>query len=1007
MADLIGPTAVDDAVTTAFGTPVVFNPLDNDIAGDAPLDPAGTLLFDGLTYSNTVSTVGGVFSIDGTSNITLTPADGWNGRTSSVYRVTDTNGLTSDATITVTVEAEVVVEPPRPIDPIVPLNNVKWVLGSFQTGIYEDLNLPYIDDDIANDITSDDEGQVVIPLFGLSEDDALNWKTKFELNEKYAACIADDGRVLSYGYLEKLSIDTKAETITLKLGSFKKYLDSRFVTRGSDSINKSDTVWTVTGDARTVVKQFVMDSLAQPGSPTNIIYPASRTGSYSYPITLSELTPVSEHIKNIAEDPAGVEIRFIPKTENNRIVVELVGGDPYINDDSSTVYNIDISSVEADNFLAGISAVEDGADTFNKVWLQSEGTSTTATTDINLSARKSLGGKVLRETKEKFSVPLTQGELDAQYNARLSDVNKPKKDITISVWDDDLSLAWSSGRRINLTSTTGATRGLSAVVRIVAVKVKTKARTVDLTVSEIRSVYPALPKNLGAAIQDNASKDFDNKLKWDSAFSGNSFGTGSEANPWNPGEGTGGDFSNGDLWGDEGKPADGSAPFGIDDAIFTSFSSTTVYPSVTDGFAMVGPSITQGDGNRIYGLNQIGYNFSWYEDEGFGAKTLDPATGKPFGGWPSFLIRSSFLQNGQIGDITNVGEVDGALIDSIVDNWEPPTVPPPTANSGNRQMYYKRALLASMYVVGNRAYFLLADSYGWIFSDTGVGVNEGGGKVKTYLISSAITSSGTFSAGTWVVDTAPPNNAFIYPYLTSKYGNKIVTGAALTLPSDPYNPSSYFGNLSMVYPHSTDQPGFKNAPLNYVRANNVGATWLTFPSNNFSEALTSSDPTRPFYPVVYNGWLYGAPVGTAFQWQTGGVWRIRVTADGTVPPDAIWVKCFDLPTQTSYYASQALIVARGNLCYVKEDGFTVYRKINPDGSTGAEKAMSGSMATFINGNTPYNSNYRPLPYGTPPNRDNGYDNTSRYLSYGGYVYEITNTFNPAGLNVRSMKIIEA
>jgi len=100
------PTLVNDTPVTAPNTPVTFNPLANDSAtGGATLVPTSVRLLDGGgNPQTTVTNVDGSYSVNTTTGfVTFTPAVGFIGTAAPVpYRVTDSNGVSSTATITPT-----------------------------------------------------------------------------------------------------------------------------------------------------------------------------------------------------------------------------------------------------------------------------------------------------------------------------------------------------------------------------------------------------------------------------------------------------------------------------------------------------------------------------------------------------------------------------------------------------------------------------------------------------------------------------------------------------------------------------------------------------------------------------------------------------------------------------------------------------------------------------------------------------------------------------------------
>ncbi len=113
----VGPTAIDDVTTTDSNTPVTTTPLDNDIPGSTPLDPASVDTIPGEGPIN--GTV--VVNPDGT--IDYTPDDHFSGVDSFMYVVCDSTqpvALCDTATVVITVTAD----PPVAVDDVTttPLN---------------------------------------------------------------------------------------------------------------------------------------------------------------------------------------------------------------------------------------------------------------------------------------------------------------------------------------------------------------------------------------------------------------------------------------------------------------------------------------------------------------------------------------------------------------------------------------------------------------------------------------------------------------------------------------------------------------------------------------------------------------------------------------------------------------------------------------------------------------------------------------------------------------------
>jgi hypothetical protein len=91
------PVAQDDVATTPFATPVVIDVLANDS------DPDG----DPLTVESVTTPANGTATINGDQTVTYTPNSGFSGTDSFGYTISDGQGHTASATVTVTVQAPV------------------------------------------------------------------------------------------------------------------------------------------------------------------------------------------------------------------------------------------------------------------------------------------------------------------------------------------------------------------------------------------------------------------------------------------------------------------------------------------------------------------------------------------------------------------------------------------------------------------------------------------------------------------------------------------------------------------------------------------------------------------------------------------------------------------------------------------------------------------------------------------------------------------------------------
>jgi len=109
----VPPVAVDDVATTEQDTAVVVAVLTNDTDADG----------DTLAVTSVTAPTLGTAAINADRTITYTPAGGYSGADSFSYTVTDGNGATSTAAVTVTIE------PAGPSAPVVVNHLVSVTFG--------------------------------------------------------------------------------------------------------------------------------------------------------------------------------------------------------------------------------------------------------------------------------------------------------------------------------------------------------------------------------------------------------------------------------------------------------------------------------------------------------------------------------------------------------------------------------------------------------------------------------------------------------------------------------------------------------------------------------------------------------------------------------------------------------------------------------------------------------------------------------------------------------------
>lgn len=103
---VVDPTATDDSATTPYGVAVTLPATGNDTAGSAPILPGATVFTspDATEDGTRLETDEGVWEVQPDGRVLFTPADGFAGETPAVeYRITDENGRSDVADLTVTV----------------------------------------------------------------------------------------------------------------------------------------------------------------------------------------------------------------------------------------------------------------------------------------------------------------------------------------------------------------------------------------------------------------------------------------------------------------------------------------------------------------------------------------------------------------------------------------------------------------------------------------------------------------------------------------------------------------------------------------------------------------------------------------------------------------------------------------------------------------------------------------------------------------------------------------
>jgi hypothetical protein len=958
---LTGPTARPDIFVTAFNKAITFSSTGNDSIGSAALVPSGTYIIDNALPVKSLTLTGGAVTVNPDGTIYFGPTDGFSGDVVFTYRITDVNGLTSDSTVTITVQAEVIAVA-KPLA----IRGAKWFLGNFETGELD--AEPFSFSAYSGSLgIHRQEADVTIPLYGLTSSERADWKNRFEPGQKFAALIKGE-EVVFAGPIAKRDPNFKDETIAIKAKGFKWWLETVFLKKeiGQSSVNSDTEKVTFKASPATVAKMIVQTSITGSGYPQSVSYPDSVPGDYVFEANLSELTSVSAALDKIFSDPLGVETTFRPKKVGNKIVWQLVAGNPHLNEDESTI-EVDLNN---ENQVVDFSQIDDITDARNRWWLASD-----VSTGSNLQAKTAPGNnKLIREAKDKFSVTLTAEEMNAQYAARFEDSNTRYINTTLALWDKDLSLWNQTGRRFSIIGD-AQSAGFSDTVRCIEVKFNNDSPVVQLTVDAIRRVYPTLPDRV------------DEALKWKNIdTSGSDIGSG-----WNPGDISTGDLSNADMWGDAGMPSMDGLPTSGDILEFSNFSHTTLSPRYPDGgLPVIHPAtIVQGSGNRFFGMDKNRWILKGVVPSSSTASVRDIIGIENF--TEKFYIRSAFLNNGNISQMVGAGSFGAEHVYETMAGMEFDG----NGFGGVGSDYQQDQKAVSIEVIGamfasiTRVYFQIAviATHIWEGHNT-----ETGGRNYVPLKTTSQTSFWSAPVNTdgfitqdWSREINLPNNEFTFPAHMTKYGEKIAYTSAVVVPASVSIPVYYYGTSipTELTPETVPETSiFNTLPIQQLPRVRIGeggfGLWYSFPQ-------TSLDSTSPkaIYGAAHGGWLY---VIRAHK-QTGpGIYRIRLTGDGVIPPDAIWVRAADLDWMNNPNIAYGLIVVPGYVVYSSEQG-TSYRRIKADGSLGEEETVDADYGILSGYKGSNNSDY---------NFKNEYragwvgsampEMVSRPLSYMGYIY---------------------
>lgn len=393
----------------------------------------------------------------------------------------------------------------------------RWVLFNFMTGDIIRENLPVSEDKIILDTRGDDSADITMPISALSAAEQSTWRADFKgwaRGIAYIETTTTGDRVVYAGPINKPIPSVKKGHLRITSGSVKSYYGKQFVANG-DSVTNSKEIFTITGvSAAGYLNTLISRVNNEPNTPD--LPPASGTfsGSYKNEFYVRDMvsTSVEKLIDDVADDPAGCEMRWAFSLSGSRIVmtpVYPVSGERLLGAQISRT--IDFTNTEYPK-LSSVEAGIDYSGAYNILWnevrVDTEGLSDDEAEnliDIKKVSAGSTGGMPALARYVDYGMVLTPEERAAQNAAYLSDGGDPMESWEIIIHDetkvgDQVSKTMTHvdswlGNTVSLVGTP-TWSGINGDMRVMGMSFSTLKPTITIQVNDKRVVYPKLPKRL-------------------------------------------------------------------------------------------------------------------------------------------------------------------------------------------------------------------------------------------------------------------------------------------------------------------------------------------------------------------------------------------------------------------------------------------------------------------------------------------------------------------------------
>lgn len=615
---------------------------------------------------------------------------------------------------------------------------LSWKLLDYTSGmVIRSEGLPVSDEsaETAHSIHGDETAEIDIVRTGLTADENNNWRETFALLINGAALDDeskewnDPSAIHMSGFINKLNDDINPRKIKAQVTGLTEYTKARIVADTWSPVSDPTTTVDFTGSNwPEVMASAFTKCFSAAGIPAGKPKPYNILGKIKYPDG-TEIVPTGNTVKksvkvtdamtyhdlltSISEEAGGLEWQTVARwTDSTRLqaVVDIIIGTvavPHINENVTLTLNL----AENDAKFSAYSGTFDSNELYSKLYIQSVpgDEETKSGADFTVASVDDTEFPVLFERFFNPGVALTTAERDAQLSARLAFAAKPKYETSITVEEKFDPSEWRAhmGKKLILTGVDNTpSAGHDATVRIVGITSMPEKGTVKAQLMQLGPTYPRLPKDRIQGLTGVTNGN--SKPVTMPSFGGGLPVMPAPVVPSPGGFGVDGVLSPSDLWGSEGhNPWDGM-PKSITNIQLSNFlEKEYTYEGFLGTFPLDPMTTFADDGNRVYGLDHNNEAVATkFENDGIHANYnggLNKSTGLPSNGWKPFYIKKTYLLDGELGPLEEVGVVSPETISTMLAPWEDQIYD----NGG----YYKNGIMASNWVVGGRYYFCLLNKY--------------------------------------------------------------------------------------------------------------------------------------------------------------------------------------------------------------------------------------------------------------------------------------------------------